>query len=155
MPSGVKDGYRTSQTAWLSFGMDPTLASIQNRTAHLLGLPLSDFIPLAEDLQVVHYGEGEQFGVHHDSSAGFQRRDLTLLIYLNDVEAGGQTVFPEASEAGAGGLSVSPRKGTAVLFYNLLEGTTSPDPLAVHQALPVATGEKYACNFWVGRPNGV
>ena len=34
-------------------------------------------------LEVVRYLPGEQFGLHHDASAAFQRRVATLLIYLN------------------------------------------------------------------------
>mmetsp|Transcript_10381 Transcript_10381/g.13641 ORF Transcript_10381/g.13641 Transcript_10381/m.13641 type:complete len:174 (-) Transcript_10381:227-748(-) len=64
--------------------------------------------PFAEELQVVHYNAGEYFGLHHDAAASFQRRELTLLIYLNDVGAdtgsfgvgegggGGETWFPFA-----------------------------------------------------------
>ena len=173
LPGGGETDYRTSTTAWLPMSSDPILASIQNRTAQLCGLSLGDFLPLAEDLQVVHYGVGEQFGLHHDSSAGFQRRDLTLLMYLSEVEAGGETLFPEAQvqvKDGEGmksdaavevdrggdslvrtGLRVQPRQGMALLFYNLDPETHAPDPMAVHAALPVLRGEKHAANFWLNR----
>jgi hypothetical protein len=43
---------------------------------------------------VVHYGVGEYFDLHHDSSTKFQKRKITFLIYLNEVTEGGETFFP-------------------------------------------------------------
>ncbi len=45
-------------------------------------------------------------------------------------------------------MKVKPAKGTAVLFYNLLEDGNGDD-LALHAALPVVEGEKWLANFWV------
>ena len=95
---------------------------------------------------------------------------------LAGLEAGGETLFPEAQvqvkdgEAGEGmksdaavevdrtgdslvrtGLRVQPRQGMALLFYNLDPETHAPDPMAVHAALPVLRGEKQAANFWLNR----
>lgn len=41
---------------------------------------------------------GEYFDLHHDSSTKFQKRKITFLIYLNDVDedVGGETYFPLA-----------------------------------------------------------
>jgi prolyl 4-hydroxylase len=48
-------------------------------------------------------------------------------------------------------LQVQPGKGSAVLFYNLLEDGNGDD-LALHAALPVNEGEKWLANFWVWDP---
>ena len=73
-------------------------------------------------------------------------------MYLNDVEAGGQTAFPRAlSGNGSEALVLRPRKGSAVLFYNLLEDGNA-DNLTLHAALPVIKGEKYLANFWIWDP---
>ena len=45
------------------------------------------------------------------------------------------------------GFKVEPRKGSAVLFYNLLEDGNGDD-LSLHAALPVWKGEKWLANFW-------
>ena len=50
------------------------------------------------------------------------------------------------------GFKVAPKKGTAVLFYNLLEDGNGDD-LALHAALPVHHGEKWLANFWVWDPH--
>jgi prolyl 4-hydroxylase len=46
------------------------------------------------------------------------------------------------------GMKVHRGKGSAVLFYNLLEDGNG-DALALHAALPVHRGEKWLGNFWV------
>ena len=48
-------------------------------------------------------------------------------------------------------VQVQPGKGSAVLFYNLLEDGNGDD-LALHAALPVNEGEKWLANFWVWDP---
>ena len=55
---------------------------------------------------------------------------------------------PPVKGADGLGFKVGPRKGAAVLFYNLLEDGNGDD-LALHAALPVWKGEKWLANFWV------
>ena len=70
-------------------------------------------------------------------------RFVTLLMYLNEPTAGGQTAFPKATDAatGAKGLAIHPGKGSAILFYNLLPDGNA-DTETLHAALPVIVGEK-------------
>ena len=67
---------------------------------------------------------------------------VTALAYLNDVEEGGATDFPEI------GVSVKPNKGDVVVFHNCIEGTTDINPDALHAGSPVLAGEKWAVNLW-------
>ena len=81
----------------------PGAGDAEGQGGGALRLSPESFAPLAEDLQVVHYGPGQQFKCHHDSAAceGASKRDVTLLVYLNDVPAGGETAFPAAAAAAA------------------------------------------------------
>jgi hypothetical protein len=76
------------------------------------------------------YGPGEGFGVHADAPhvdyAG-QLSTHTLLIYLNDVLAGGATYFPDH------GLSFSPCAGDAIFFRHEVR----------HGARAISAGAKY------------
>jgi tetratricopeptide (TPR) repeat protein len=85
---------RDSSTAWLAWESAPALLLLRTRFAALLGLAEHDFAARAEPLQVVRYEAGQRFALHHDSPAAFQRRLLTLLLYLADGADGGATCFP-------------------------------------------------------------
>ncbi|MDP2339896.1 MAG: 2OG-Fe(II) oxygenase [Deltaproteobacteria bacterium] len=77
------------------------------------------------------YRPGERFTVHSDSSFvddDGARSLLTVLVYVNDVAAGGQTRFPEL------GLDVQPRAGRACVFLHALQ----------HESVVVDVGVKYA-----------
>jgi len=59
-----------------------------------------DLIPFfLHPLEVVRYLPGEQFGLHHDASAAFQRRVATLLIYLNGDGDDGSSSISESSSS--------------------------------------------------------
>ena len=81
-----------------------------------------------------------------------ESRFLTLLMYLSDsagATAGGETAFPKADQGR--GIKVTLKKGTALLFYNLLEDGNGDDT-SLHAALPVWEGEKWLANLWVWDP---
>jgi prolyl 4-hydroxylase len=62
-------------------------------------------------------------------------------MYLNDVEAGGSTVFPEV------GVDVLPRRGNAVYFAYCSENGAL-DPRTLHGGSPVGAGEKWIATKW-------
>lgn len=174
-----KSDHRTSSTAWLQEERCPLpLRTFAARTAALCGLPPKNM----ENLQVVRYQPGEEFQIHTDHLDSFNDyacggRLCTCLLYLNDSEqsmeasatgsgsdtitgmrdegsfAGGETNFPEFHTA------VSPKKGSALFFWNTLERPGSKDYnqdmfLNVdrklrHAGLPVLGGEKWVANRWI------
>jgi prolyl 4-hydroxylase len=72
----------------------------------------------------------DQFPPHVDiSSRNSMHRMLALLLYLNDVESGGETTFTKLE------IRVQPRKGRLMLF--------PPTWLYPHAGLPPRSGEKY------------
>ena len=78
---------------------------------------------------------------------------MTLFFYLNDVEEGGETVFPYIN------ISITPVAGSALLWTNVLpyhEDITrqvqlDADQRMFHEASVVMKGVKYAMNVWVHR----
>lgn len=111
---------------------DETLAASMFTRAkpHLPSLDGAHAVALNPRWRVYRYAPGEHFATHRD---GFVRRDdeavsrVTLMVYLCDVPAGGETAF--ASEE----LVVPPRAGTAVFFQHAL----------LHESRPVRAGRKY------------
>lgn len=105
----------------------------------------------------------EQAGGNEAILAGVQRL-ATFFYYLNDVEEGGETAFTKAGPTGwkdgepidyttcSRGYLVSPEKGTAILWYNLLaEGHMDGvvDRYSLHSGCDVKKGEKWSANKWI------
>lgn len=136
---------RTSEGTYYGINENPLITRIENRIAEMTDHPL----PNGEGLQVLHYRIGEEYKPHFDyfppnkvdMNKGGQRVG-TVLIYLNDVEAGGETIFPKI------GLSITPKKGTAVYFhYGNSKGQV--DRMSVHSSVPVVKGEKWVATKWI------
>jgi prolyl 4-hydroxylase len=66
----------------------------------------------------------------------------TLIVYLNDVPDGGETVFPEV------GLSVSPRRGNAV-YFEYANSRQQLDGKSLHAGGAVVQGQKWALTKWM------
>ena len=83
------------------------------------------------------------------------QRIATVLIYLAEPEAGGETIFPfvgkgECSCGGSmqRGLCVTPRKGNAVLFWTMTP-TGKEDEASMHGSCDVVKGKKWSATKWI------
>eukprot|EP00613_Pedinella_sp_CCMP2098_P015363 CAMPEP_0171747796 /NCGR_PEP_ID=MMETSP0991-20121206/39687_1 /TAXON_ID=483369 /ORGANISM="non described non described, Strain CCMP2098" /LENGTH=412 /DNA_ID=CAMNT_0012347963 /DNA_START=304 /DNA_END=1542 /DNA_ORIENTATION=- len=159
MTGQANDAYesdtRTSKTGWVGRSDSPVVERLFRRVADLLHLDEALLVPgrNAELLQVVHYSPAQKYDAHHDwgVEGGGPSRFITLLLYLNDPPAGGQTAFPKALGRDGEPLALHPGKGSAILFYNLLPDGNA-DTETLHAALPVIEGEKWLANFWIWDP---
>uniref|UniRef100_H2MJ53 procollagen-proline 4-dioxygenase n=1 Tax=Oryzias latipes TaxID=8090 RepID=H2MJ53_ORYLA len=134
--------YRVSKSAWLGSHEHPIVDRINQRIEDITGLDVST----AEDLQVANYGVGGQYEPHFDfgrkdeadafEELGTGNRIATWLLYMSDVQAGGNTVFTDI------GAVVWPKKGTAVFWYNL-HRSGEGDYRTRHAACPVLVGNKW------------
>jgi prolyl 4-hydroxylase len=79
----------------------------------------------------------------------------------SNVNAGGETVFPESqvnrsvvldwnelTECAKAGLSVRPRMGDALLFWSI-KPDASLDPTSLHGGCPVVEGNKWSATKWL------
>jgi len=144
---GYAVDYRVGKTAWLEENDSLIVAKLSRRVSDLTGLS----IETAELLQIANYGIGGHYLPHPDystpdaASRFFKKignRIATLLIYLSDVEYGGNTVFLEP------GIAAEPIKGSAVFWYNLFPSGVV-DERTVHGACPVLIGNKWVANKWI------
>jgi hypothetical protein len=86
-----------------------------------------------ENVNVNRYEPGEYYVAHADDGIG-QSRIISALVYLNNVEEGGQTEFIYQN------VSVYPKAGRLVIF---------PSNYAYsHAAHPPTSGVKYSAAFW-------
>eukprot|EP01125_Pyxidicula_operculata_P011132 TRINITY_DN3634_c0_g2_i1.p1 TRINITY_DN3634_c0_g2~~TRINITY_DN3634_c0_g2_i1.p1 ORF type:complete len:456 (+),score=116.14 TRINITY_DN3634_c0_g2_i1:34-1401(+) len=181
----TKSESRSSSHTWIGrdFTDNPSndlIDRIERRIFELVQWPDED---TAEPFQVVFYNKSQYYYGHHDYTEkedaphnpyyyGGGNRFVTVLLYLNDVEEGGETTFPFADSNGnpinrhinptdmyrgsiacsSGGVRVKPKKGGAAMFYNLkeeghMDGKT--DPYSLHAGCPVTKGEKHISNKWI------
>lgn len=140
---------RTGSVAWVKHDETPVVAGLVARVGDLVGIP-SDH---AESLQVVHYGETQEYQAHFDawdiaSDKGREKtavggnRAVTALMYLNEVEGGGGTSFPKLD------VVVEAKPGRLCIFHDLVVGTSARHRRSLHGGMPVTAGEKWACNLW-------
>lgn len=134
---------RTSSGMFFDENESPLINEIEKRVASLMHMPIKH----AEGLQVLHYEPGQQFKAHFDYFAEHHpssknNRISTLVMYLNNVEQGGETTFPQL------GLSVTPVKGCAV-YFEYFYNDQKLNELTLHSGEPVIRGEKWVATQWM------
>lgn len=154
---------RTSSGTFLARGRDKFIRNIEKKIADFTFIPVEH----GEGLQVLHYEVGQKYEPHFDyfldefNTKNGGQRMATVLMYLSDVEEGGETVFPaakgnissvpwwnELSECGQKGLSIKPKMGDALLFWSM-KPDASLDPSSLHGGCPVITGNKWSATKWI------
>jgi prolyl 4-hydroxylase len=145
----VVSEHRTSWGMFFRLEENDFIARLDRRLSRLMNLPLEN----GEGLQVLHYPTGAGSEPHFDylqpgnaanreSVARSGQRVSTLVTYLCDVPAGGQTVFP------ALGWAVSPFRGNAV-YFEYADDAGQVDPRSLHASAPVTQGEKWVVTKWM------
>lgn len=136
----VRHPHRTSDGAVLG----PTRETLPVRAINRRIAAISETeIDQGESLTVLRYAPGQEYRPHHDSLPGTgNQRVKTVLIYLNQGFAGGETVFPHYN------LSVTPRGGDAIVFTNTTPDGR-PDSRALHAGAPVRQGVKWLATRWI------
>ena len=145
----VVDGWRTGDMVYLNTIKDPLLDKIKEQTGAMLKVrPVQ-----AEGLQLVRYGVGNQYKVHHDwfdpslpgpmkSLLQGGQRIRSAIVCLKAAEEGGETEFPNLM------IKVKLEPGQAVVFENL-DHEYKTTTLTDHAGLPVIKGEKVIMPIWI------
>lgn len=152
---------RTSSGTFLNSAADPSgaLRWVEEKMAKATMVPVEH----GEFYNVLRYEIGQKYNSHYDTfnprEYGPQRsqRIASFLLYLSDVEEGGETMFPFEGYKNMDngydfkecvGLKVKPRQGDALLFYSVMPNGTL-DSAALHGSCPVVKGEKYVATKWI------
>jgi predicted 2-oxoglutarate/Fe(II)-dependent dioxygenase YbiX len=93
-------------------------------------------IGLNERLRFYRYGPGQKFDWHQDGCFerdNGERSQFTFMVYLNDGYAGGGTSFADPHGRLFEPFTVTPKRGSALLFYHHLD----------HRGDEVTAGQKY------------
>ncbi|NKF22856.1 2OG-Fe(II) oxygenase [Solimonas marina] len=145
----VVSAERSSDGMFFRPAENPLIERIDRRLAALMQLPIEN----GEGLQILRYTAGAASAPHFDfldlgsaasraSIARSGQRVSTLVCYLNDVQAGGDTVFP------ALGWSVAPQRGNAV-YFEYCSRSGRVDPRTLHAGGRVLAGEKWVATKWM------
>ena len=105
-----------------------------------------------ETMQAQKYEIGEYYKEHYDFFSPFNheyktycewmgQRTWTTMIYLNDVEEGGETYFKHLN------LKIKPKKGLLIGWNNLYKNGF-PNYKTMHEALPPLIKSKYIITKW-------
>jgi len=122
-----------------------TIIKIEKRLSQIMNIPIEH----GDGLQVLLYTPGQEYQPHYDffaetSRASVNNRISTLVMYLNDVEQGGETSFPKLN------FSVFPNKGMAV-YFEYFYNNDEINSLTLHAGTPVIKGEKWVATMWMRR----
>jgi prolyl 4-hydroxylase len=138
---------RTSNGMFFRRDENDVVAVLEKRLASLVNWPIQN----GEGLQILHYKPGTEYKPHYDyfdpaepgTSTILKRggqRVATIIMYLNEPEKGGGTVFPDVK------LEVAPKRGNAVFFsYD----RAHPSSKSLHGGAPVIAGEKWVATKWL------
>lgn len=154
MVAGDKQGLlskgRTGQNCWIKHNTDSKIQEIVEKIAQIAEYPIEN----AESIQAIYYNQNQEYRRHYDAwkfdgSDKSKRcllrggqRIITALVYLNDVELGGETEFVRLN------IKIKPKMGRLLVFHNCKENTNIVHELSEHSGTPVIKGEKYAFNLW-------
>ncbi len=147
--SALTSDYRTSETADLHDFPAELILDLDEKLEDLM--ELDPF--LGEALQAQKYSPGQYYKEHWDffpprSKKQYQvycewmgQRTWTTMIYLNDVEEGGETYFKRLN------LKVRPEQGLLLAWNNLYQNG-KPNYKTMHEALAPVKGTKYVITKW-------
>lgn len=151
-PSGLTDhdgdaSYRTSETCDLMPG-DPVVDRVNLMLSAFTGIDPAH----GETLQGQRYAVGQEFKQHTDyfepNGRDFAehctvsgQRTWTVMVYLNEPEAGGATRFKTIDKI------IQPERGKLVAWNNLRPDGT-PNPATLHTGMKVRAGVKTIITRW-------
>lgn len=145
----LKTSSRNNENTWFNYTKDPSLNKICTSIASLVNSKPEN----SESLQIIHYKPGQYYNYHYDGwiknkdytsdyNLNKGQRLVTAIMYLNNVEEGGETHFFKLN------LSIKPKKGSLLVFYNTYNNSEELHLDTLHAGCEVKKGEKWACNLW-------
>ena len=171
---GLTNDVRTSFGTFIPRAYDAACSAVERRVAAFSGLPYEN----QEQLQLLRYRDGQEYKDHSDglTSPNGGKRVATVLMFLREPDAGGETSFPMAAPRARAreraarafadgelsacawrdgrGMAVRPRRGDAVLFFSFDQNAETgaferADPASTHASCPTSGGEKWTATKWI------
>ncbi|XP_058769553.1 probable prolyl 4-hydroxylase 9 isoform X1 [Vicia villosa] len=154
-------GTRTSSGVFIGASEDKSgiLDMIERKIAKVTMIPKT----YGEDFNILRYEVGQKYDSHYDAFDPAEyghvdsQRVASFLLYLSNVEMGGETMFPYEDGLNVDtnydykkcvGLKVKPRQGDGLLFYSVFPNGKI-DKNSLHGSCPVIKGEKWVATKWI------
>ena len=139
--------FRTSSTANLYRKMGEVVSIVEEKLNKFSNIPEK----FTEQVQGQYYQVGQQFKPHFDTLFPTSEimkqaitksgnRTWTAMIYLNNVEEGGETKFTKID------LTTKPERGKLLIWQNTKNGVNIEN--SMHWGMPVIKGEKFVLTKW-------
>jgi prolyl 4-hydroxylase len=143
---------RTSSTAYLRAHEWENSRLLNEKVHSIMRWPML----AGEELQGQRYNVGEEFKQHcdfFDKNSPYNvvhlekgQRTWTFMIYLDDVESGGETKFTKIN------FEFKPKRGKAIIWNNLLPNGNG-NAWSEHWGMPVQSGQKNIITKWFREQN--
>jgi len=143
------DSQRSSTGIGIDVNYNDSVHKVTERLAAICRMPLSH----SEPMNIQRYIPGQKYTPHYDAARDSEEmppefylkesgnRAVTMIAYLNDVEGGGGTGFPNL------GFVVKAFTGRVLMFGNLDENSDA-HPLSLHMGMEPSGGEKWMFTLW-------
>tara|TARA_B100002019_G_C21201708_1_gene564375 strand:- start:269 stop:1072 length:804 start_codon:yes stop_codon:yes gene_type:complete len=148
-----KNNMRTSKYSFFwkeDIQKDLILKELSKKIEKITGYPRSH----QESFQILKYDIGNYYLPHYDACMptdtfclkkeaedGLGTRVMTVYIYLNNVESGGETTFPNFNKV------VKPLKGKCIFWRNIRYDAV--DGCSLHCGEPPKSGIKWGLTCWI------
>ncbi|AGE51179.1 prolyl 4-hydroxylase [Paramecium bursaria Chlorella virus CVG-1] len=149
-PAYLDTEARKSKQTWFATGKHPVSDMIQNKTRDFLrSRGMDDDSYVFEDIQLAKYTKDGFYKHHFDGedcstvSCPKDQRLGTMIVYLQEPVAGGETDFPTLK------TSVKPVKGNAAFFWVADPRTKQLFKETLHAGQPVKSGTKVIATQWI------
>lgn len=148
-PAYLDTDARKSKQTWFPMGAHQVSDLIQHKTRDFLrSRGMDDGTYVFEDIQLAKYTKGGFYKHHYDgedcSTESCPNQRLgTMIVYLQEPVAGGETDFPTLK------TSVKPVKGNAAFFWVADPRTKQLFKETLHAGQPVKSGTKVIATQWI------
>ena len=135
------DPARSSSDVWIYKNQLKTNDFFRKTVSEFFDIPDNTF----ENTIVINYKQGQEYRAHYDYDLHSNNRRATAICYLNNVDEGGQTIFPRLN------ISVKPKKGALLYFqYDYEETLVNRKTLHVGSKV-ISNDEKWITTIWINK----
>lgn len=116
----LNKGIRDCESCWVENWEEEPFSFLYQENTYIQELLRNHFLLALKrfETQYAHYPVGGFYKKHLDQIAGKGHRQVTMVLFLNDVFDGGELVIYNKDDKGLIDAKISPKKGATVIFFS-------------------------------------